>query len=134
MPPLGIAWLAAVLRSNGFNDVSLIESMANNYSNEDIIGLLKKNQPDLIGISFGTQIRFSAFDLVKSIKKEMPNISIVVGGPHPTLTAQDTLENVAEINIVVRGEGEISFLNLVILALISFSNCSSVIVFLEVKE
>ncbi|MBI2042702.1 MAG: cobalamin B12-binding domain-containing protein [Candidatus Nealsonbacteria bacterium] len=113
MPPLGIAWLAAVLRSNGFNDVSLIESMANNYSNEDIIGLLKKNPPDLIGISFGTQIRFSAFDLIRSIKKEMPNISIVVGGPHPTLTAQDTLENLAEIDAVVKGEGEISFLNLV---------------------
>lgn len=113
MPPLGIAWLASVLRENGFKDVVLIDSMANRYSNEDIIGLLKKQGPDLVGISFGTQIRFSAFDLTRLIKKEFPKIPIVVGGPHPTLTSQDTLENIPEIDTVVRGEGEISFLNLV---------------------
>lgn len=113
MPPLGIAWLAAVLRENGFKEVSLIDSMANRYSNEDIIGLLKKESPDVVGISFGTQIRFSTFDLVKLIKKNFPKVSIVVGGPHPTLTPQDTLQNIPEIDIVVRGEGEVSFLNLV---------------------
>jgi len=113
MPPLGIAWLAAVLRENGFKDVSIIDSMANRYSNEDIIDLLKKESPDMVGISFGTQIRFSAFDLVRAIKKNFPKVIIVVGGPHPTLTTQDTLENVPEIDMVVRGEGEVSFLNLV---------------------
>lgn len=113
MPPLGIAWLAAVLRQNGFKDVVLIDSMANRYSNEQIADLLKKEGPDLIGISFGTQIRFSAFDLARLIKKAFPKIPIVAGGPHPTLTSQDTLENIPEIDIIVRGEGEISFLNLV---------------------
>lgn len=113
MPPLGIAWLAAVLRQNGFKNVVLIDSMANHYTNEEIIVLLKKEGPDLVGISFGTQIRFSAFDLARMIKKEFPSIPIVVGGPHPTLTAHDTLENIPEIDVVVKGEGEISFLNLV---------------------
>lgn len=113
MPPLGIAWLAAVLRENGFKDVSLIESMANNYSKEDIIALLEKDTPDLIGVSFGTQIRFAALDLIRMIRKNFPKARIVVGGPHPTLTAQDTLENVPEIDFIVRGEGEVSFLNLV---------------------
>lgn len=113
MPPLGIAWLAAVLRENGFKDVCLFDSMANHYSNEQIIELLKKYGPDLIGISFGTQIRFSAFELARLVKKNFPGIPVVVGGPHPTLTPQDTLENIPEIDVVVRGEGEISFLNLV---------------------
>lgn len=113
MPPLGIAWLAAVLRENGFKDVSLIDSMANHYSNEDIIGLLRKESPDVVGISFGTQIRFSAFDLIKLVRKNFPKAVIVAGGPHPTLTPQDTLEGVPEIDVVVRGEGEISFLNLI---------------------
>ena len=113
MPPLGIAWLAAVLREAGYKDVSLIDSMANKYSNEEIVDLLKKEGPDIVGISFGTQIRFSAFDLARQIKKNFPNLPIVVGGPHPTLASQDTLENIPEIDIVLRGEGEISFLNLV---------------------
>jgi radical SAM superfamily enzyme YgiQ (UPF0313 family) len=87
--------------------------MANHYTNDDILTLLKKESPDLVGISFGTQIRFSAFDLARLIKKNFPSVPIVAGGPHPTLTAEDTLENISEIDIVVRGEGEISFLNLV---------------------
>lgn len=113
MPPLGIAWLASALREAGYKDVSLIDSMAGKYSNEEIIALLEKEGPDIIGISFGTQIRFSAFDLARLIKKNFPTLPIVAGGPHPTLTAQDTLENIPEIDIVCRGEGDISFLNLV---------------------
>lgn len=113
MPPLGIAWLAAILRKEGFKDVSLIDSMAGHYTNQDILALLKKEDPDVIGISFGTQIRFSAFELARSIKKDFPEVPIVVGGPHPTLCSQDILENIPEIDIIVRGEGELSFLNLV---------------------
>lgn len=113
MPPLGIAWLAAVLRENGFKDVFLIDSVVNKYSNEKIIGLLKKQDPDIIGLSFGTQNRFYAFDSIRLIKKNFPKVPIVVGGPHPTLTADDTLKNIPEIDIVVRGEGEYSFLDLI---------------------
>lgn len=113
MPPLGIAWLAAVLRQAGYHDVFLIDSMAGRYSNQDIVELLKKQGPDVIGISFGTQIRFSAFDLARLIKEDFPQVLLVAGGPHPTLAAQDTLKNIPEIDIVVRGEGEVSFLNLV---------------------
>jgi anaerobic magnesium-protoporphyrin IX monomethyl ester cyclase len=113
MPPLGLAWIAAVLRENGFEDISIIDSIANRYSNEGVISLLKEKKPDVIGISFGTQIRFNAFDLARLIKKELPLSLLVAGGPHPTLCAQDTLENIPEIDIICRGEGEYSFLNLV---------------------
>ncbi|MFH1575556.1 MAG: radical SAM protein [Candidatus Nealsonbacteria bacterium] len=113
MPPLGLAWIAAVLRENGFKDVSIIDSIANRYSNEEVIGLLKEKNPDIIGISFGTQIRFNAFDLARLIKKNFPNVVLVAGGPHPTLTCEDTLKNIPEIDIICRGEGEYSFLNLV---------------------
>ena len=113
MPPLGIAWLAAILRENGFKEVSLIDSVVNKYSDERIIEELKRQDPDIIGLSFGTQNRFLAFDCAKLIKKNFPEILIVVGGPHPTLTAEDTLQNISEIDVVVRGEGEYSFLDLV---------------------
>lgn len=113
MPPLGLAFLAAVLRENGFKDIVLIDSIANRYSNSEIIDLLKKEKPDVIGISFGTQIRFSSFELAKEIKKNFPDVLLVAGGPHPTLTSQDTLEHIHEIDIICRGEAERSFLNLI---------------------
>ena len=40
MPPLGISWLASYLRENGYKDVSIIDSMAGRYTNEEIIELL----------------------------------------------------------------------------------------------
>lgn len=113
MPPLGIAWLAAVLRENGFKNVFLIDAVVNRYSNEKIIELLKKQDPDIIGLSFGTQNRFYGFDSARLIKKNFPKVLIVAGGPHPTLTANNTLQNIPEIDIVVRGEGEYSFLDLI---------------------
>lgn len=113
MPPLGIAWLAAVLRENGFKEVSLIDSVINKYSNKEIIDTLKNQGPDIIGLSFGTQNRFLAFDSAREIRKNFPKVPIVVGGPHPTLTADDILRNVPEIDLVIRGEGERSFLDLI---------------------
>lgn len=113
MPPLGVAWLAATLRENGFKEVRLIDSVVNKYSNERIIEELKKQNPAIIGLSFGTQNRFLAFDCANLIKKKFPKTPIVVGGPHPTLTAGDTLQNISDIDIVVRGEGEYSFLDLI---------------------
>ncbi len=113
MPPLGMAWLAAVLRANSFKDVFLIDSVISKYSNEQIIEILKKEGPDIIGLSFGTQNRFSAFGLAEMIRKNFPKILIAVGGPHPTLTAEDILTNITSIDIVGRGEGEYTFLELI---------------------
>ncbi|MEA3398314.1 MAG: radical SAM protein [Patescibacteria group bacterium] len=113
MPPLGIAWIAAVLRENGYKDVYLIDSVINNYSNKQVIEILKKKGADVIGVSFGTQNRFYAFDLIREIKKEFTDIPLITGGPHPTLTADDMLKKIPQIDIVIRGEGEYTFLDLV---------------------
>ncbi|PJE59822.1 MAG: hypothetical protein COU85_01620 [Candidatus Portnoybacteria bacterium CG10_big_fil_rev_8_21_14_0_10_44_7] len=113
MPPLGIAYLAAVLREHGFGDVSLIDAVINKYTNREIIEILQKQSPQIIGLSFGTQNRLLAFALAREIKKTMPDIPIIAGGPHPTLTADDLLNNIPEIDMVVRGEGEYTFLELV---------------------
>ncbi|MCX6796828.1 MAG: radical SAM protein, partial [Candidatus Falkowbacteria bacterium] len=113
MPPLGIAWIAAVLRTNGYPDVFLIDSVVNKYTNNDILKLLNAQHPDIIGLSFGTQNRFEAFALAKIIKSNFSLVPLIAGGAHPTLTADDTLQHIGAIDVVIRGEGELTFLNLV---------------------
>jgi len=113
MPPLGLAWLAAVLQKNGFSDVYIIDSVINKYDNQKIIELLKAQSADLIGLSFGTQNRFYAFQLAELIKENFPSVPLVAGGPHVTLTADDTLKQIQAIDMIVRGEGEFTFLELV---------------------
>src|SRR3989339_441310 len=112
MPPLGLAWLAAILRENGYNDIYIIDSVINKYDNKKVVEILKENGADVIGLSFGTQNRFYAFELAKLIKEEFPSVPLVVGGPHPTLTAADTLKHIKVIDLIVRGEGEMTFLEL----------------------
>jgi anaerobic magnesium-protoporphyrin IX monomethyl ester cyclase len=113
MPPLGLAWIAAVLRENGYRDVQIIDSVINSYSDEKIIEILQEQRPDIIGVSFGTQNRLQTFQLMKKIKSVFPETPLVAGGPHPTLTADDMMRHIKVVDVIVRGEGEYTFLDLV---------------------
>ncbi|MCK4326519.1 radical SAM protein [bacterium] len=71
------------------------------------------HKPDIIGVTCNTHNRYEAIDIIKKIKKISTKSTIVVGGDHFSYCAEETLENIREIDIVVRGEGEITFHELV---------------------
>jgi radical SAM superfamily enzyme YgiQ (UPF0313 family) len=50
--------------------------------------------------------RFAAFELIKLVKQTLPETFTIAGGPHVSLTADDTLTGLQELDIIVRGEGE----------------------------
>ena len=66
-------------------------------------------QSPIIGITGYTRERFHAYRLIKKIKQEYPDATIVVGGHHFGYLPEETLENLPEVDIVVRGEGEVTF-------------------------
>jgi radical SAM superfamily enzyme YgiQ (UPF0313 family) len=77
---------------------------------ETIRRLMAEYDPDIVGLSIMTFQRKTAFaviDLVRSIK---PNVQIVVGGYDPSL-ATDAYADAEDgrVDFVVRGEGEITF-------------------------
>lgn len=111
-PSLGVLYLAGVLEKNGIK-VNIIDAHLEGFTFKELTQRVKELNPKIIGISFCTDNRFQAFESAKALKKELPHIPIVAGGPHPSLATQDTLENITEIDYVVKGEGEISFLKLV---------------------
>jgi len=49
-----------------------------------------------------------ALKISRAVKKELPNLPVVWGGWHPSLFPKQTLED-AHIDIVVKGQGEITF-------------------------
>jgi len=108
-PPLGLAYIAAVLEKNGIS-VRIIDAPALKMSSQEVVGELKKEYPSLIGITCTTPMMPHASELMRRIREEGIEAPIVCGGNHPTFCDEDTLRSGADI--VVRGEGEITFLEL----------------------
>lgn len=124
LPPMGMGYLAAVLREYGFN-VKIIDSLGRGWHIRNLlrpgiikIGLTDKMisreidsfKPEVIGISnlFSKQFN-NALELARLIKSIDRNILVVIGGAHPTADPDSVMAH-AVFDCLVEGEGEIPLL------------------------
>lgn len=112
VPPLGLGYLAAVLDKNKFN-TRVVDAFAQKMTFKNTCALLENEKPEIVGVTFTTEKRFDAFALIRAIRKILPSTTIIAGGPHSSLAAEDTLRGIPEIDFIVRGEGEVTFPELV---------------------
>lgn len=111
-PPTGLGYLASYLeRAN--HKVRIIDSIILKYTIDDIKRDLKQFDPDVLGISVTTPFFNNTKSIIEIAKEHNPNCLIVLGGPHPTVKPKETLELSPDIDVVVRGEGELTFTELV---------------------
>jgi radical SAM superfamily enzyme YgiQ (UPF0313 family) len=73
---------------------------------------IKKFFPDIIGINISTCAYDSALNIAKIAKEVDENVKVIVGGYHPTALPTETIKE-PYFDVVVRGEGEITMLELV---------------------
>ena len=111
-PPLGLLYLSAVLKKAGYTEVRVLHLDALGLGEEDVEKELRAFRPDIVGLSAITAEGRSMHSLTRLVKKVSPGTLVVAGGPHPTGYAADCMENPA-IDIAVRGEGELTFLEIV---------------------
>ena len=109
-PPLGIAYMAAVLEEAG-NDVSIMDASALDMTWEDLESELKKISPDVVAVTALTPTISQALKTAKLAKK-ITGAFIVMGGYHPTFNHEEVLEN-DFVDVVVMGEGEYTMRDLV---------------------
>lgn len=105
-PHFGIMYLSAILKKNGHDVDVFIEDLDKN-----IVQKIFESKPDIIGFTCITGEHQWAQRKILEIKKVMPNVIIVVGGPHPTYFPEMIQEK--GIDIICRGDGERSILELV---------------------
>ncbi len=110
-PPLGILSIAAFLRTNRY-DIDVIDADINNQSFQDIENYIRQYQPTIVGITMTTLQCKTVFSLSELIKIKFPEVVIVVGGVHPSALKAEILKQCPHIDIVVIGEGEQTFLEL----------------------
>ena len=104
-PPLGLAYLASVARENG-HKVKIIDSLAEGISFEELEKSIREYDPEVVGITASTMMIPDAYRVAQISKKINPNIINIIGGPHVTFVPELTLKESKDIDIVVRGEGE----------------------------
>ena len=105
-PPLGLCYLASVLNMHG-NEVQIIDATVENLCLSAIMNRIKKIDTDIIGITSTTIGFLEAIELAKEIKKEIPYISIILGGSHVTANPQHAFSfDCFDIGVI--GEGEVT--------------------------
>jgi len=109
-PPLGLANLAAVLLENNITVEILDCSFLNDL--DEIKEKLSQYNPSIVGMSFMSPMKEAAYRVAEIVKDTYSDVLLVVGGPHPTVFRDECIEN-KNIDIVVVGEGEITFTELV---------------------
>ena len=104
-PPLGLAFLAAVLERAGV-EVKVLDLVVFPYSKKLLQSVLDDFQPQMVGSTAVTMSFHDAIHVIEDVKEINPNIITVMGGPHVTFCAEDTLNQFPGLDAVVMGEGE----------------------------
>ena len=115
-PPFGLLYIAAVLLKHEYR-VHIAE--LDTYGKEDfsdvyislIKNKIKENDYKIIGITFLTAYYMVVDYLVKQIKRDFPEIVLVVGGPHVTALPEESVNIGPDVAVI--GEGESVFLQIV---------------------
>jgi len=105
LPPLGILYCAGVLNASGI-EVSLLDQPAKRFSLDQTVNWVKKEDPDIIGFSVLLSTAKEAPKIAERVKAENPNITVVFGSHHSTFNAERILIKYPFVDLVVRGEGE----------------------------
>lgn len=108
--PLGIMMIAAVARER-HPDMHILDMKVEDWTPERACDELVALKPDVVGLSAMTYEAGCMHEVARELKRRLPNVIIACGGPHPSVAADDVMADAA-VDFVVRGEGEMTFLDL----------------------
>ncbi len=106
-PAIGLGYLATAVRKDG-HEVSILDCLKDAHDYDRFINKVKEVSPDVVGITlFSISIPFVK-KMVSLIKDQLPDVKVILGGPHVSSLPYKILNNFERVDFAVRGEGEIS--------------------------
>jgi len=109
--PLGLGHLAVYLESRGI-ETKIIDAQISPLTDETLGKEIQAFSPSIVGITCTTALANAAHEVAEWVKNISKDIKVVMGGVHPTVLSEETLED-NNVDVVVRGEGEITLAELV---------------------
>jgi radical SAM superfamily enzyme YgiQ (UPF0313 family) len=118
-PPLGLAYIGSVLRQGGHRLQIIDRDMVLRKNGFDFekadritLGLIEDFRTEAVGFSLTTPNVTDGIHFSSLLKKANPRIMTVFGGPHCTGEPVTTLNMAKDVDVLVRGEGEMAMLDL----------------------
>lgn len=110
-PPLGLAYIGSALLAEG-HQVSAIDLNVSGLNLSRIAGVIKRERPDMVGISAMTETVTNAYEVARTVKETVAETMVVMGGAHPTIRPLEVLAS-EDVDYVVVGDGERAMVELV---------------------
>jgi radical SAM superfamily enzyme YgiQ (UPF0313 family) len=110
-PPIGLMYLAAVLREAG-EEVEILDADLLELSIEETAREVCRRHPSIVGVTATTPTIKNALKVISAVRALDSSVVTVVGGVHPTFMPEETLLSCPELDLVVIGEGEQTLLEL----------------------
>ncbi|MBC7218632.1 MAG: B12-binding domain-containing radical SAM protein [Hadesarchaea archaeon] len=111
-PPLGLLYLGSVLQLEG-HEVRIIDNAGERLPVDALSGRVKREKPDIVGISALTPTFRQAIKIAQAIKEKNPDVKLIFGNYHATFEYKRLLEKYPIVDCVVLGEGERTFPELI---------------------
>jgi hypothetical protein len=92
-------------------EVNVIDCQAQKISHQQFREEIAKYKPDIVGVTSTTLTYKSALKIAKTAKS-LPHCITAIGGPHVTFWDDKALQEASSLDIVIRGEGEQTMLEL----------------------
>jgi radical SAM superfamily enzyme YgiQ (UPF0313 family) len=105
-------YCATVLENNGF-EVSILDQASKGFSTKQAVDWIKKEGPDFLGLSVLSSSFKEAVKISGLMKEVNPKVYTVLGNYHPTFNDKRILKKYSQIDIIVKGEGEHTCLELI---------------------
>jgi radical SAM superfamily enzyme YgiQ (UPF0313 family) len=109
--PLGLAYLGAVAERAGY-EVNVIDCQAERLTYNMFRQRIGQQKPDVVGVTSTTLLYNSAKEILEIVKIEHPSAITMIGGSHVSFWDENALNECPSIDVVVRREGEQTFLEL----------------------
>ena len=109
--PYGLCMISAFLKREGY-DVTLWDPQPFLKTRRQIFEYIIDLNPDILGMGADTYQFGALVSFIQEVKRHMPNLKVILGGPHVTAEPESTMKNHPYVDWVCIGEGELVMLEL----------------------
>src|SRR5512143_779081 len=99
-PPLGLLYVAAHARENTPHEIMVLDAVVEELDYTALKARIESIAPDVVGVTATTFTLVDAVETVRVVKEISRDIVVVLGGPHPYIYPDETI-NLTGIDYLV---------------------------------